>query len=945
MVKNFEIPKRNRKIFNSINDFHVGPKIGKGAFSKVYVGVHKNSNRKVAIKKILLDNLSSKDLPNLTREILIQRRLNHPNITKLYDFFLEENILYLILEFLPKSNLFRYLHKKKKLDFTKIQSFFKQCIHSLQYLHNLGFIHRDIKPENILLDEKEKNIKLCDFGWASHIQDFEWLELNGGTYAYMAPESLKREVQGIKTDIWALGILLYEMFFVDEPYKGKSGEEQLRLINTITLDFSKRKIPKSAEKLISKILKINKNERPTLEEILDDDFFKENFDRKNLLLNLRSNSIKTKIKKSALDESFDNKLFISNTSTSKVGKIERVFREGSQNKLYPSKKNFSLYKKSKNPIVNSTFITLPIKEQSHEYLNSEKNSFISKNVISERYLDNLEKKEISNKYNNSEINIRIPKNSFQIPEAIIIKNSSPILIKDKELFEDEKKIERTQTLILTEQKNFKKSPEKIKSFCYDIGKKNIKISKETKKIFKKLKKKKKNTSRKTLVEKIDRMYKDLKYKRDNYHKKLDLRNIIEHVDSKNSLKKKKKTKFNKLDTSIELKKNKKIKYKKSNDKKKKLKYSKHAKPKDQFVSFQKYLESKKIKLEESILKEKNNKKEKPKEVTSKKIHIYDRVSFSKKNLVQLKKNPNKSAVNLNPMKNSKLYKQSFQIENNKHKDKMNINKNYHKSSNTNKILNFDKNPNKEKTINFEKVEKTSKNINSNRDILYRNLEKVVKKDIYVNNKEKYKIKRDLSVNNNKYKKVYREVSLKRESTRKIYVDNNKNKKIILKSNPKIIKNQVIRSRSTSQSDKMLYKSKKNFVPLIAKKKLNRTYIYKLDGKINNKKQLLSFHQNDYLNNSINSQNIQNKSKIENSFVEKNSYVPSRESYIPLRESYLGKESDNGNQWVNYYKKEGEKKQNFNFIYGKNKIDSPVTKQPVIYKNNYNQRYSYINIQK
>ena len=551
MVKDFQIPKRDRKIFNSIEDFHVGPKIGKGAFSKVYIGVHKNSNRNVAIKKIELDKLSSKDLPNLTREILIQRRLNHPNITKLYDYFLEDNNLYLILEFLPKSNLFRYLHKKKKLEVTKIQSFFKQLIISLKYLHSLGFIHRDIKPENILLDEKEKNIKLCDFGWASHVKDFEWLELNGGTYAYMAPESLKREMQGIKTDIWALGILLYEMFFVEEPYKGKSGEEQLRLIHNTKLKFSKRDIPKSAEKLILKILKIDKKERPTLDEILEDDFFKEDFGRYSLLLNLRSNSQKHKMKISALDNSFDNKLFISNTS--KVEKIERIFREGSQNKIYPTKKNFSLYKKTKNFDNNYTFINNIIKENSRENINS-KNSIVSKNAISERYINNLEKKE---KYNNySEINIKIPENNFKIPEAIIIKNSSPILIKEKNIFEEKININRTHTQILG-QKNLKKSPEKIKSFCHEIGKKNIKISKETEKIFKKLNRNK-NLSRKILVDKIDKMYQDLKFKRDKNKKtnNFELRNKTDDSDSKSSLKKKKKVKYNKSDTSIELKKKK-----------------------------------------------------------------------------------------------------------------------------------------------------------------------------------------------------------------------------------------------------------------------------------------------------------------------------------------------------------------------------------------------------
>ena len=62
-------------------------------------------------------------------------------------------------------------------------------------------------------------LKLCDFGWASHIEDYEWLQISGGTYAYMAPETLAKKTQNASSDVWSLGVLLFEIYEGVEPYK------------------------------------------------------------------------------------------------------------------------------------------------------------------------------------------------------------------------------------------------------------------------------------------------------------------------------------------------------------------------------------------------------------------------------------------------------------------------------------------------------------------------------------------------------------------------------------------------------------------------------------------------------------------------------------------------------------------------------------------------------
>lgn len=110
---------------------------------------------------------------------------------------------------------------------------------------------RDLKPENIILTRDKRTVKICDFGWSSYIEDKESLLKMAGTYAYMAPEVLKGEMQGFETDIWALGVLLFELFHGYEPYKGSDPKTILRKIEQLPIPFVEKLIPKCAQKLIN----------------------------------------------------------------------------------------------------------------------------------------------------------------------------------------------------------------------------------------------------------------------------------------------------------------------------------------------------------------------------------------------------------------------------------------------------------------------------------------------------------------------------------------------------------------------------------------------------------------------------------------------------------------------------------------------------------------------
>lgn len=109
---------------------------------------------------------TSSDLHNIRTEITIHRKLEHPNIVKFHNYIQKDNNVYLILDFANNGNLYSYMHKKKNLQPEEIFRYFYQTCLAFQYLHQNDVLHRDLKPENLLLDQ-DKNIKLCDFGWAT----------------------------------------------------------------------------------------------------------------------------------------------------------------------------------------------------------------------------------------------------------------------------------------------------------------------------------------------------------------------------------------------------------------------------------------------------------------------------------------------------------------------------------------------------------------------------------------------------------------------------------------------------------------------------------------------------------------------------------------------------------------------------------------------------------
>ena len=203
--------------------------IGHGSFSNVFLGTHNFFGYNVAIKKINITKIKSIEKKFLS-EIKLIKELDHPHIIKTYDYCTDDNFLYISLEYCENGTLHKFLDKRP-LKEIHCKLYFSQIISAIKYLNNKHILHRDLKPQNILLD-KFNNIKLADFDFAKFADNNTLLKTICGTPLYMAPEIIKYKQYNNKSDIWSLGIILYQMITGKHPYKAKTHYDLINKIDT-----------------------------------------------------------------------------------------------------------------------------------------------------------------------------------------------------------------------------------------------------------------------------------------------------------------------------------------------------------------------------------------------------------------------------------------------------------------------------------------------------------------------------------------------------------------------------------------------------------------------------------------------------------------------------------------------------------------------------------------
>jgi serine/threonine protein kinase len=199
--------------------------LGKGGMGIVYKALDPDIERTVAIKTIRFDNFqegTQKDdlMARFIREARAAGRLSHPNIVTVYDVCREQDLTYIVMQFVEGQSLQALIDSGKRLSPPEIDALMKPVADALDYAHNSGIIHRDIKPANILIDTTNKPF-LADFGVAR--MDTSTMTQSGtaiGTLSYMSPEQIKGQTIDRRADIFALGIILYELLSGKMPFHG-----------------------------------------------------------------------------------------------------------------------------------------------------------------------------------------------------------------------------------------------------------------------------------------------------------------------------------------------------------------------------------------------------------------------------------------------------------------------------------------------------------------------------------------------------------------------------------------------------------------------------------------------------------------------------------------------------------------------------------------------------
>lgn len=218
---------------NSINDFHFNSIIGAGGSGMVMMGTKKYNNKKYAIKIISKRRLNTNSLMKIIIERDILLALTHPFLNKLCFTLQDPCNLYIVTPFASRGDLYKCIHE---IDiFPELAIFYlSEIVLGLDYLHEKNIIHADIKPENIIIFN-DGHVKITDFGVSFYNNNCNKLS---GTPIYFAPELILEKIQSKARDIWALGILMYEMFMKVLPWQNTPMKEMYNLITNSNLNIS-----------------------------------------------------------------------------------------------------------------------------------------------------------------------------------------------------------------------------------------------------------------------------------------------------------------------------------------------------------------------------------------------------------------------------------------------------------------------------------------------------------------------------------------------------------------------------------------------------------------------------------------------------------------------------------------------------------------------------------
>ena len=215
----------------NVKNYQIHHTLGKGGMGTVYYAVDAQLHREVALKCLRPEVANNPGvLERFRKEAQAQAKLNHPNIAQIWEFFQVGNEHYLAMEFIDGPTLSRVLREKGRLPYEEAAGYAIEMLRGLDHAHKQEIVHRDIKPANLMID-KGNHVKVTDFGIA-RVRGASRDTRDGmiiGTYEYISPEAAQGLEATALSDVYSMGVVLFEILTGRLPFESRNEFELLRL--------------------------------------------------------------------------------------------------------------------------------------------------------------------------------------------------------------------------------------------------------------------------------------------------------------------------------------------------------------------------------------------------------------------------------------------------------------------------------------------------------------------------------------------------------------------------------------------------------------------------------------------------------------------------------------------------------------------------------------------